>query len=104
MIVRSAYLEGSVAEGDREAFDRQMSQTVMPAIATYPGIRDARLRRIRAADEGSPPVYMVFELYFDSMQDMDAALQSPIRQQVRGTLVEAMRLFKGRVYHLVFEQ
>ena len=104
MIVRSAYLEGSVAAADREAFDRQMSQTVMAAISTYPGIRDARLRRIRVADEGAPPVYMVFDLYFDSLEDMETALQSPIRQRVRQTIGEAMQLFKGRVYHLVFEQ
>lgn len=104
MIIRSAYLEGEVAEKDREAFDRQMRGTVVNAIATYPGIRDVKLRKIAQGEEGAPPVYMIFDLYFDSLDAMNAALASETRQQVRAKILEAMPLFKGRVYHLVFSQ
>lgn len=104
MIVRSAYLEGTVAEKDRAEFDRRMNTTVLGAIRTYPRIRDVRLRRIAEADAGAPPVYMIFDLYFDSLDDMNAALASQTRQQVRDRIAEAMGLFKGRVYHLVFAE
>ena len=104
MIVRSAYLEGTVADADRTAFDQLMSGEVIAAIATYPGIRSVRLRRTLQADEGAPPVAMAFDLRFDSLAAMDAALASPTRQAVRKKIGEAMRMFKGRVYHLVFSE
>ena len=104
MIIRSAYLEGSVAEADRRRFDQHMSGPVLAAIATYPEIRGVKLRHLVQADEGAPPICMIFDLYFDSVADMDAALASPTRQAVRGIIAEAMSVFKGRAYHLVFQE
>lgn len=104
MIIRSAYLEGTVAAADRPAFDAHMRGPVMAAIATYPGLRDVRLRELARGEEGAPAVYMVFDLYFDSLADMDAALASATRQAVRATIQEGMRGFQGRVYHLVFSE
>jgi len=104
MIVRSAVLEGTVAEPDRVAFDRRMSGEVLAAIGTYPGIRAVKLRRIAEIDDGAPPIYMVFDLYFDSLADMHAALASETRQQVRQQIGAAMPLFRGRVYHVVYEE
>ncbi len=104
MIIRSAYLEGTVAEADRPAFDAHMRGPVMAAIATYPGLRDVRLRELARGEEGAPAVYMIFDLYFDSLADMDTALASATRQAVRATIQEGMRSFQGRVYHLVFSE
>jgi hypothetical protein len=47
------------------------------------------------------PIYMVFGLMFDSLDDMHAALASPTRQAVRETIAAAMPAFQGRVYHVV---
>jgi uncharacterized protein (TIGR02118 family) len=103
MIIRSAVLEGTVAEADREAFDRQMTTTVLAAIARYPGIIEVRLRRPVEAEAGAPPVYMVFELLFPSIEAMHAALASPTRQEVRARLGDVMQAFQGKVYHLVLD-
>ncbi len=104
MIIRSAYLEGDVADEERETFDRQMRETVVAAIRTYPRIRDVRLRRLARGEEGAPNIYMIFDLYFDSLDDMDEALASETRRLVRACIQEAMPSFRGRVYHLVFEE
>lgn len=104
MIIRSAVLEGSVADANRAEFDHHMSTTVLAAIARYPGIRDVRLRRPVEAEAGAPPVYMVFDLSFDSLSDMHAALASPVRQEVRARIGDVMKHFEGRVYHLVLEE
>jgi hypothetical protein len=103
MITRSAVLEGNVPEAARAAFDLHMRTTVLEAIARYPGLRQVRLRRPAEAEPGAPPVYMVFDLEFDTLADMHAALASPIRQEVRGVLAQAMSGFEGRVYHLVLD-
>jgi uncharacterized protein (TIGR02118 family) len=104
MIIRSAVLEGTVAESDRAQFDEHMQKKVMAGILRYPGIRDLRLRRAAETEAGAPPIYMIFDLYFDSAEAMHAALASPIRQEVRATITEAMSAFKGRVYHLILDE
>jgi uncharacterized protein (TIGR02118 family) len=103
MIIRSAVLEGTVAEADRPAFDAHMSKTVLAAIARYPGIRKVTLRKPAEVEAGAPPVYMVFDLHFDALAGMHAALASPVRQAVRKEIASGMVAFKGRVYHLVLE-
>lgn len=104
MIIRSAVLEGTVAEADRAAFDRHMSQTVLAEIGRYPGIRQVKLRRPVEQEAGAPPVYMIFDLYFDDLAAMHAALASPVRAQVRETIGQGMGMFQGKVYHLILEE
>lgn len=103
MIIRSAILQGQVPEADRETFDALMRGSVVQAISTYPGIRQVKLRKLLSSDEGMAPAYMIFDLYFDSLAAMDAALASPTRQAVRDQMKQAMSLFQGKVYHQVFE-
>ena len=104
MLVRSAVLEGRVAEADRAGFDDQMATTVRDAIGSYPGIREVRLRWPVESEAGAPPIYVVFDLYFDDLAAMHAALASPVRQQVRQSLGAVMGKFDGRVYHLVMDE
>lgn len=103
MIIRSAVLEGTVAEADRAQFDRHMATVVLDAIARYPGIREVKLRKPAETEAGAPPIYMVFELHFDTLADMHAALASPVRQEVRAQIAQGMTAFKGRVYHLILD-
>lgn len=104
MIIRSAFLEGTVADADRARFDAQLAGPVLDAIRTYPGILDVKLRRLVQADAGSPPIYVVFDLHFADLAAMEAALATPTRQAVRAQIAEVMTLFQGRVYHQVFAQ
>jgi len=104
MIVRTAILEGTVAPADKVEFDQHMRTTVLSALARYPGLIKAVLREIAEADADAPEVYMAFDLYFNSLADMHAALASPVRQAVRAELGHIMPRFQGRVYHLVFEE
>ena len=104
MIVRSAVLEGTVSTEAKSGFDLHMRTTVLSAIAGYPGLRDVRLRWPVETEAGAPPVYCIFDLYFDSLEAMNAALASPTREAVRKTIGEAMSAFKGKVYHLVLDE
>ena len=104
MIVRSAVLEGRVPEDRKAAFDDTMATAVVAAIRRYPGLVDVRLRRPVESEDGAPPVYMIFDLYFETLQAMKDALASPVRQEVRGVIAAGMKDFEGRVYHLVLEE
>ncbi|MBM6595285.1 EthD domain-containing protein [Microvirga pudoricolor] len=96
-------MEGDVAESDRAAFDLGCRK-VVEAIRSYPGIRAVKLRRLARSEEGAPPVLAIFDLYFDSLEDMDAALASETRQLVRSTIASSISMFRGRVYHLVLDE
>lgn len=104
MIIRSAVLEGTVAEADRAGFDAHMQTSVLQAIGTYPGIVEVRLRRPVEQEAGAPAIYMVFDLYFADLAAMHAALASDTRQQVRAKIAEAMPRFQGKVYHLIMQE
>lgn len=103
MIIRTAFLEGHVAPDDQPAFDRHMRETVVREILTYPGIRRVTLRKLVQADAAATPVYMQFDLHFDSVEAMDAALASPARQAVQQRIKAGMGTFDGRVTHVVFD-
>ena len=103
MILRSALLLGTVAPIDQPAFDAHMRDVVVPAIGTYPGIRAVSLRKLVTSDPGAPPVYMQFDLVFDTLADMEAALASPVRDAVRERIKAGMGAFQGQVTHVVSE-
>lgn len=103
MILRSALLLGTVAPADQPAFDAYMRDVVVPEIATYPGIRGVSLRKTDHADDGAPPVYMQFDLRFDNLADMEAALASPVRAAVRDRIKAGMGAFRGVTVHVVSE-
>ena len=55
-------------------------------------------------DGDAPVIHVVFDLYFDDLAAMHAALASPVRQQVRTVIAAGMEGFKGRVYHVVYDE
>lgn len=103
MIVRTALLEGDVAPEDRAAFDASMRDTVVPEILRYPGIRGVALRRVLQADDAAPRIYMQFDLLFDDLAAMEAALASPVRAEVQARIKAGMAPFRGRVSYIVYE-
>lgn len=104
MIIRSAFLHGRVDEPDQQEFDRHMRESVVAEILTYPGIRRVTLRKLAQADAAADAAYMQFDLYFDSVESMDAALASPVRQAVQERIKAGMGPFSGRVTHVVSDQ
>ena len=100
MHVRCAIFEGTVAEKDQKTFDAFIADKVLPILASFPKIRAARVLRAKSVEDNGPPVYQVFELQFDSAEDVAAALASPNRAKSRTALAEIMPLFKGRIYHI----
>jgi uncharacterized protein (TIGR02118 family) len=103
MIIRSAFLHGTVAAPDQPDFDRHMRETVVAEILTYPGIRRVTLRKLAEADVGADAAYMQFDLHFDSLDAMNQALASPVRQAVQQRIKAGMGPFSGRVTHVVCE-
>jgi uncharacterized protein (TIGR02118 family) len=74
--VRIVSLHGRPA--DPNEFDRYYRQTHMPLVQVIPGVRNIRFGKVvRTADGSPPPYYLVSDVYFDDMGELEAALGSP---------------------------
>ena len=73
---------------DPEAFDRHYHQTHIPLIRCLPGLRRYTLGRNVTALHGAP-YYMVAELEWDTMHELQAAFATP---EGRATAADAVRL------------
>ncbi len=62
---------------DLERFDRQYSQTHVPLVNKWPGLRRVEVGKVTGAIGGDPPYYQIAEMYFDDMDALKSALRSP---------------------------
>jgi uncharacterized protein (TIGR02118 family) len=76
------------APSDPEAFDRHYHQTHIPLIRCLPGLRRYSLGRNVTALHGAP-YYLVAELEWDTMDELQAAFATP---EGRATAADAVRL------------
>jgi uncharacterized protein (TIGR02118 family) len=73
---------------DPEAFDRHYHQTHIPLIRCLPGLRSYTLGRNVTTLHGAP-CYLVAELEWDTMDELQAAFATP---EGRATAADAVRL------------
>lgn len=66
------------APQDKEAFDKHYFGTHMPLCEKLPGLQKAEVSRLSSgAPGGESPYYLMTELYFNSMDEMNAAWGTP---------------------------
>ena len=59
-----------------DAFEQHYAQVHIPLAEKIPGIRKTEWTRFLASPSGEAPYYMMYEMYFDSMDAYTAAMQS----------------------------
>jgi uncharacterized protein (TIGR02118 family) len=75
-MVRIVALHG--IPNDAEAFERHYREIHTPLVQRLPGVRNYRFGRvIRTSDGSGPPYFMVSDTYFDDIEALEAALDSP---------------------------
>lgn len=100
MIVRCAYLEGSVSPEHRARFDQFVITEIVPLMKQFPGATSVRMLRAETIEDGGPSLYMTFETIYPSVQIMKDAFAQPIRRVLREKLNEILPLFDGRIFHV----
>ncbi len=105
MITRFALFEGSVAEKDVPAFRAAVLDRLVPLWKAFPGNTDVRVMFSEDRDMGAPEFPLILAISYPDSATMEAALDSPARNQskdVTGEIVAAY--FKGRIHHHVTER
>jgi uncharacterized protein (TIGR02118 family) len=59
-----------------DAFEQHYAQVHIPLVEKIPGIRKTEWTRFLASPQGEAPYYMMYEMYFDSMEAYQAAMKS----------------------------
>ena len=62
---------------DTEAFEKYYHETHLPIVAQIPHVKKAEFTKIIGTPEGSPPSqYRMAQVYFESMEDLQAGMGS----------------------------
>jgi uncharacterized protein (TIGR02118 family) len=61
---------------DPAAFDQHYTSTHAPLADKIPGLRSFTYRHLATLDGSEPPYYLIAELAFDSLEDLQAGLGS----------------------------
>ncbi len=103
MLTRTAIYEGKILPGRDNEFFELVKTKLDPLWRQFPHVVAVRVLRLRQADPEAPPIPMILEMDFPSMEAIKEALDSPIRHKAHEATLEVLRLFEGRFYHLVSE-
>jgi hypothetical protein len=101
MITRTAVFEGRIKEGCEARFFSEIELRLAPLWRRFPNASNVRLLRVTLADPEAPPVAMIQQIDYPSMQALEAAIASPIRAEARAVTLEILQMFEGRFYHYV---
>jgi uncharacterized protein (TIGR02118 family) len=62
---------------DIEHFDKHYFNSHLPLVNNIPGLRKVEITRINGAPIGETPYHLMAEMYYDSVEAMNAANASP---------------------------
>ncbi|WP_397473268.1 hypothetical protein [Pusillimonas sp.] len=100
---RYAYFIGRPIEGQSEQFMQELS-AIVTGFSTLPGVKSAQLERPYYFESDELDIYAAVRLSFDSPKDIDAALATTRRQELRAQFAERVKpLFEGVITHINYE-
>ncbi|MFM0736339.1 hypothetical protein PQQ51_03695 [Paraburkholderia xenovorans] len=103
MLMRCAFFKGRIKPGMESRFYRQVEDKLVPLWTRFPGAKDVRVIRQRHSDVDDPAIPLAIAMLFDSQDDIDAALASPVRRESQVESRVLIDMFEGTVFHTVFD-
>ena len=104
MITRYALFEGSVHEGQTQAFRAAVLAEVLPHWNAFPGALAVRVSFSNERDDGAPELPLILAISYADRAAVDTALASPERAAAKAATESVLaRYFQGRVHHHITE-
>lgn len=101
MYTRSAIFEGRIHEGQEELFYAAVEQNLLPVWRAMPHAMDVRLYRPVAKDNDAPAVFLIQEIDYPSLEAIEAAMNSPMRDRAKAAHEKILPFYDGRHFHIV---
>ncbi len=76
---------------DPATFERAYSETHIPLVKKIPNLRRLDISRVTGAPRGEPEYYMIAEMWFDDLIQLQAAMASPENQAAGRNLMSFAR-------------
>ena len=100
LVTRQGFFEGRIRPGMEQAFFAFVAERMLPVWRSFPGLLDLRVSTAASPEnQVAYPLHTAFD--FASVEAMEAALASPERQEALARTKELLRMFDGRVFHVV---
>ena len=102
MITRYALFEGTLHEGHREAFRRDVLAEMLPVWQRFPGALAIHVTFSDDRDAGAPEYPLILAIDWPDIATVEAFLSHPIRKEGRAATEAVLaRHFTGRIHHHV---
>lgn len=102
MITRYALFEGTIAEGQTEAFRQAVLTELLPTWKAFPGATSVRVTFAESRDDGAPEYPLILATSYPDLAAVETALASPERSISRAATQRVIaRFFTGRIHHHV---
>jgi hypothetical protein len=104
MITRYAFFEGSIRNGQSEAFRAAVLEEVLPKWKAFPGALSVRVCFANERDQGAPEFPVILAISYPDRAAVDVALTSPARGEGKAATEAVLaRFFDGRIHHHIAE-
>jgi hypothetical protein len=104
MLTRLAIFEGSVREGQEEAFRAYVDQRLVPLWRKFEGAAEVRVLFALERDGRAREIPLILAITYPDREAMARALASPARYESRDLLPELFeRFFDGALHHHLME-
>lgn len=101
MIVRGAYIRGSIPPQHREQVMQFLHGEIAPIMRRFPGARHVRILISDSIEEDGPNICLSFETTYDSVAAMEHAFTFPVRQELKLRMKEVLPLISGaQLFHI----
>lgn len=101
MYTRSAIFEGTIRPGLEDAFYAEVERTLLPVWRRLPHALAVRLYRPVLRDDGARAIFLVQEVDYPSLEAIDAAMASPVRDEAKAAHERIMPMYDGVHHHIV---
>ena len=102
MITRYALFDGTIKQGQTEAFRAAVLAEILPKWRAFPAALPVRATCAESRDDGAPEYPMIPALNHPDLKAVEAALASPVRTEARAATEAVLaRFFTGTIHHHV---
>lgn len=101
-LTRCAFFQGRIRPGMEAAFYQHVKDVMTPLWSQFPEVRELRVLTQESADIGEPAYPLVMVMRFDSHEDIEQALASPVRAESKRESAALIAMFEGTIFHTVF--
>lgn len=102
MLMRCAFFEGKICPGREQEFDVFVREQLVPLWTQFPTAQNVHVLREVEAEDGSHRYPMILQITYPSREAIEIALRSPERGASRELTQELLKMFEGRVFHVVY--